>query len=155
MAHPLQNVDLVGGPSVGWATDGAAVGCYLLGMFLQGGGEAAVALSIRDEVEKIGVRGGDGGFERGDARVADWAWGQAGVAIGVVGRIELKVGGVNGAAIATLEQRSVDDARIGGERHALGEAVEEDSGDERTFGVLADLLLNQGGEDDGVGDGFG
>src|ERR1019366_3585340 len=100
--------------SAGGIAQGAAVALDLLAMLLEGGGEAAVALGIRDEVEEIGARGGDGGFERGDARVADGAGGQSGVAIGVVGRIELKVGGVNGAAIATLEQSSVDDAGIGG-----------------------------------------
>jgi len=90
MAHPLQNVDLVGGPSVGWATDGAAVGCYLLGMFLQGGGEAAVALRVGDEVEVVGGRRRQGSSERGDAGIANGAGRHPGVAIGVVGESDCR-----------------------------------------------------------------
>jgi hypothetical protein len=74
------------------------------------------------------------------------------MAVGVVGRVGLEVGCENGAAVSAFEQRSVDDAGIGGERHALGEPVDEDTGDERAFGVLRDLLLDERSEGDGRGD---
>ena len=89
-----------------------------------------MALRVRDEVEVVGVGGGTGGFERGDAWVGDGAGRQAGMAIGVVGRGVLQVGLVDGASIAVFQQGGVDDAGVGGERHVLCEAVDEDAGDE-------------------------
>ena len=71
--------------------------------------------------------------------------------VGVVGGRGLQVGGVDGAAPSVVEQGGVDDGGVGGERHGTGEAVDEDSGDERAFGVLADLFFDQRGHDDGAG----
>ena len=41
------------------------------------------------------------------------------MAVGVVGRGGLEVGGVDGAAVAVFEQGGVDDGGIGGQGHAL------------------------------------
>src|ERR1035437_10861815 len=84
--------------SVGGAVQRAAVILDLLGVLREGGGETAVALGVRDEVEIVALGRGDGGFERGYAGVANGARRQTGVAIGVVGRVELKVGGVDGTS---------------------------------------------------------
>src|SRR5450631_3905729 len=127
----------------GRSTDGVAVGLDLLGVLFEGGGEAAVALGIGDEVEIAGAGGGDCGFQGRNSGVADGAGRQAGVTIGVVGRIRLEVGSVNGAAVAILEQSGIDDAGIGGERHVLGEAVFEDSGDEWALRTLANFFLDE------------
>src|ERR1035441_4132419 len=133
----------LGALSVGWVTEGAAVDLHLLGVLLEGSGKAAVALGVGDGIEGAGGGGGEGSLERGDPGVADGARRQAGLAVGVVGRVGLEVGGVDGAAITAIEQSCVDDAGICRERHALGEAVGEDAGDERALGVLIDLLLDE------------
>jgi hypothetical protein len=65
---------------------GLPVGLDLLGVLLEIDGEAGVAGGIADEVEIVGLgwmhRGAQGGY----AGVGDWARGEAGVFIGVVGR---------------------------------------------------------------------
>ena len=77
------------------------------------------------------------------------------MAVGVVGGRILEVGGVDGSSPAAFEESGVDDGGIGGEGDAFGETVEEDSGDQGAFGVLTDLLLDEGGDEDGAGNGSG
>src|ERR1035437_3151191 len=98
---------------VSWVLQGAAVGLYLLRVLFEGGGEAAVALGVGDEVEIVGVGWGERGFECGDAGIADRARRQPGMAVGVVWRRGLEVGFVDCAAITAFEQGGIDHAGVG------------------------------------------
>ena len=109
-----------GGAELGGLTDSLAVGSGPAGVLFEGGGEAAVALGVGYEVEVVGVGGGEGGLEGGDAGVADGAGRQAGVAIGVVGRVGSGGRRRRWCRGSGLEQSGVDDAGVGGEGHAFG-----------------------------------
>src|ERR1700761_8711545 len=121
---------------------GLAIGLHLPGVLLEIDREAGVTGGIADKVQVVGLGWVHRGAEGSYARIGDRSGGETGVLVGVVGRGELEVRGVDGAAPAVVEEGGVDHGWVGCEWHGFGEAVDEDSSYEGALGVLTDLFFD-------------
>ncbi len=106
------------------------------------------AVRVGDEVHVVGLRGVQGGLERGDSGVADRARRKAGVGVGVVGGVRVQLALVNDAGPGAVQQRGINHGGVGLQRHAGPQAVLEDAGDDGPLGRHMDLALDERGHGD-------
>ena len=102
---------------------GFSVGVYILIVFFDGVGEAVMALGVGDEIIVVALRRVHGGFEGAASGIADGAGRESRIVIGVVGRVELHVGVMKCALIGSGQKFCIDDAGVGVESDAFGEAI--------------------------------
>ena len=131
-------------PSV---VEGAVEGGGVALVLGEGGGEAvgAVHFVAGAEVDIVGFRGVEDGFDGGFGGEADGCRGEAGVEVSVEGGVGGEVF-VEDAAEGEVAD-GVFDGGVGLEGHAALEAVEVDAGNEGFFGVVVGFFLDDGGED--------
>src|ERR1700677_83948 len=131
---------------------GLPVGLDLLVVFLETGGKTAVPGGVAYKIEKVRLGWRYCCAQGRKAGVTDGTGWQASVPVGVVRRRGLQVRGVNDAAPSAVKERCIDDGGIRGERNVLGEAVDEDPGNEGPLRILANLFFDERSHGDGAGD---
>ena len=100
----------------------AAQGGDIVVVLFEGGRKTVVAVSIADEVEEAGLCRVHCRFERASAGIGDRSWRQAGVTVRVVGRVELHVIVMQGAAVSSPKQLGINYAGIGLQRNSAVQA---------------------------------
>ena len=103
----------------------------------------AVEGRVGAEIQVIVVLGVENGFQAAFRRAGDRARGQAGVLVGIVGRVDFQVtcqDAVQAVAVA------VGDGRIGLEEHPDPETVQVYAGNRGLFGPILGLPVHDGGE---------
>jgi hypothetical protein len=96
-------------------------------------GEVVVAIPIAYEIQVITDGRVHGGLQSAFSRIRDRSGRQAGIPVGVVGRLRLQVLVMKSSVVGIGQQLGVDDAGIGVERHPLVQAVVVDASHQRSL----------------------
>src|ERR1700756_5052823 len=93
--------------------DHSPQGCHIPIVLFEGGGKAVVAISVADEVVKLGLRGIHGGEQGTLPWIGYWARWQARMEISVVRGIQWLGVMMQSAAVSSTKQLCINDRGIG------------------------------------------
>src|SRR5579872_5303409 len=102
-------------------------------MLLQAVREPMMTVPIADKIKVICGRRMHGGFKRCSSRVSDRPRRQSRMCISVVGGIEMHISVVKRAAVAALQELSIDHAGIGLEGFAFRNSIAINARYQRSF----------------------
>jgi len=108
--------------------------------------EDMAAVIVADEIEKIPLARVERGADRGFARTRDRSRRQAGITVGVVGRIEFQVALLDGTDGTIMQSRRVHDRGIALQRDSFFQPLGKYTCNHRPLARRRSLLLNQRGE---------
>ncbi len=104
------------------------------------------AAAIRHEIQEVVRLGAGHRLQRCAPGARDRPRRQAADAIGVEGVLAIEVGAADRAIHRRAAGRGIGDGRVGLQRHVAAQAIDEDTGDARTFLGLAGLALDDRGQ---------
>src|SRR5215471_4039838 len=110
--------------------------------------EEVATLVVGDKIQVIGICGVDGSTQRGFTGICDGTRRQAAMLVGVVWRIDLEVLGLNSLFKMAGEVHGVLHSGIALERVTASEPIVEHAGNERAFGGIGRLALDERGQGD-------
>src|SRR6267378_3939451 len=100
-----------------------AIGGYIAVVFVQIARETMMAISVADEIEKLGSCGMHRRGQRVLSGITDWPRWQAWETISVIGRIYGEVDVMKAAGIISGQQERVNHAWVGIERGPMRQAI--------------------------------